>query len=113
DVQERIASLERAEKLRLEEAARAQAEREKAEREQVIKERVQRERPQGGRWGPNEGEQGRIEDVRPERDRTDATPDSGIATADNPLGSHLALLPPTEPIPTPSQQPDMLSNGTL
>jgi Caspase domain len=77
DVQERIASLERAEKPRLEETARAEA--------------------------------------RPVRDRTNARPDSGMATgtAENPPGSHLALLPPTEPIPTPSQQSDALSRGAL
>jgi uncharacterized caspase-like protein len=113
DVQERIASLERAEKLRLEEAVHAQFEREKAEREQVIKERAQREQLEGGRLAPESAARDRVEQARPARERTNAAVDSETATAENPPASHLASLPPTELMPVPSRQPDVLSDGTL
>ncbi len=104
DVQERLAALDRAEKLRLEEAARIRAEREKterekaereeAEREQVMKERAQRERPEA----LDQAEKDRIE---------------GAGAAGNPPAAHLTSLPPTAPVQPPSRQPDVLSGGAL
>jgi hypothetical protein len=94
DVQERLAALDRAQKLRVEEAARAQAEREKAEREQLIKERAQRERLEA----LNQAEKDRIE---------------GAGAAGNPPATHLTSLPPTATVQSPSRQPDALSRGEL
>jgi len=97
DVQERLAALDRAEKLRVEEAARAQAERaqverEKAEREQMIKERAQRER---------------LEALdRAEKDRVEGAGANLPAT-------QVTSLPPTAPVQSPSRQPDVLSAGPL
>jgi len=93
DVQERLAALDRAEKLRLEEAARIQAEREKAEREQMTKERAQRERLEA----LEQAEKDRIE---------------GAGAAGN-LATHVTSLPPTTPLQSPSRQPDVLSGGAL
>ena len=98
DVQERLAALDRAEKLRLEEAARAQAERERAarektEREQAVKERAQRDRLEA----LDQAEKGRIEG----------------AAAGNLTATHLTSLPPTEPVQSPSRQPEVLSGGAL
>jgi hypothetical protein len=99
DVQERLAALDRAEKLRLEEAARAKAERErteseKAEREQMTRERAQRERLEA----LDQAERDRIE---------------GGGAAANPPATRLTSLPPTAPVQSPSRQPDMLSGGAL
>jgi hypothetical protein len=90
DVQERLAALDRAEKLRLEEAARVQAEREKAEREQMMKERAQRERLEA-------------------LDQAE----KGAGAAGNLPATRLTSLPPTAPVQSPSRQPDMLSGGAL
>jgi Caspase domain len=99
DVQERLAALDGAEKLRLEEAARAQAEREKterekAEREQMIKERAQRERLEA----LEQAEKDRIE---------------GAGAAGNLPATHVTSLPPTAPVQSPSRPPDVLSGGAL
>src|SRR5260370_27144819 len=99
DVQERVAALDRAEKLRLEEAARIRAEREKterekAEREQMMKERAQRERPEA----PDEAEKDRIECA---------------GAAGKMPATHLTSLPPTAPVQPPSRQPDVLAGGAL
>src|SRR5262249_42463448 len=99
DVQERLATLDRAEKLRLEEAARARSERErmereKAEREQAAKERAQRERLEA----LDRAEKNRIE---------------GAGDAGNQPPTHVAALPPTAPVQSPSRQPDVPSGGAL
>jgi hypothetical protein len=99
DAQERLAALDRAERLRLEEAARAQAERERAEREQIereqmIKERVQRERLEA----LDQAEKGRIE---------------GAGAAGNMPAGHLTSLPPLAPVQSPSRRPEALSGGAL
>src|SRR6266446_4059965 len=92
DVQERLAALDRAEKLRLEEAARVQAEREKAERERMIMERAQRER---------------LEALdRAEKDRVEGA-------AANLPATQVTSLPPTAPVQSPSRRPDVLSAGPL
>src|SRR6266446_4086650 len=88
DVQERLVAIDRAEKLRLEEAARARAEREKterekAEREQMIKERAQRERLEA----LDQAEKDRIE---------------GAGAAGNPPATRLTSLPPAAPVQSPS-----------
>src|SRR5262249_41782447 len=79
DAQDRLAALDRAEKLRLEETARAQAEREKAEREQETKERAQRERLEA----LDRAEKERIE---------------GAGAVGNTPAGHLTLLPPLAPL---------------
>jgi hypothetical protein len=94
DVQERVAALDRAEKFRLEEAARIQAEREKAEREQMIKERAQRERLEA----LDQAEKDRIEVA---------------GAAGNMPAGHLTSLPPLAPVQSPSRQPEALSGGAL
>jgi hypothetical protein len=94
DVQERLAALDRAEKRRVEEAARAQAERERAEREQIMKERAQRERLEA----PDQAEKDRIE---------------GAGATANLPATHVTSLPPTAPVQSPSRQPDVLSDGAL
>jgi hypothetical protein len=94
DMQERLAALDRAEKLRVEEAARAQAERERVEREQMMKERAQRERLEA----PYQAEKDRIE---------------GAGATANLPATHVTSLPPTAPVQSPSRQPDVLSDGAL
>jgi hypothetical protein len=99
DVQERLAALDRAEKLRVEEAARARTEREKmerekAEREQLIKERAQRERLDA----LDQAGKDRIE---------------GAGATANLPGTHVTSLPPTAPVQSPSRQPDRPSGGAL
>jgi Caspase domain len=108
EVQERLAALDRAEKLRLEEAARARVEREQAEREQIIKERVQRERLESERLARERAENNRVEEAQPARDRTNAGDAAGSLPA-----THLTSLPATDPVQTPSRQPDVLSGGAL
>jgi hypothetical protein len=99
DVQERLAALDRAEKLRVEEAARAQAEREKAEREKAEREQMMKERAQRERLEAlDQAEKDRIE---------------GAGAAANPTATHVTSLPPTAPVQSPSRQPDGLSDGAL
>jgi len=94
DVQERLAALDRVEKLRLEEAARIQAESEKAEREQMMKERAQRERLEA----LDQAEKDRIE---------------GAGATGNLPATRVTSLPPTGSVQAPSRQPDALSGGAL
>jgi Caspase domain len=72
DVQERLADLNRAEKQRLEEEARANA-----EREQMIRERSQRDRLESGRLTLGRVQPDPSEETRPAPDRTNAPVDSG------------------------------------
>jgi hypothetical protein len=95
DVQERLAALDRAEKSRLEEAARAEAERERAERERAAQDRVEKARPAGDRISP-------------------ATDSEALAgAAGNLPTTHVTSLPATEPVQAPSRQPDVLSGSAL
>src|SRR5258706_946811 len=84
DVQERLAALDRVEKLRLEEAARIQAEREKAEREQMMKERAQREPLEA----LDQAEKDRIE---------------GAGATGNLPATRVTSLPPTGSVQAPSR----------
>src|SRR5215470_16251539 len=88
DVQERLAALDRAEKLRLEEAARAKAEREKAERDRTNAAAAPSPFP------PSQAGEG------------------AGATGNLPAG-HLTSLPPFAPVQSPSRQPEGLSGGAL
>src|SRR5262245_8013703 len=99
DVHERLAALDRAEKLRLEEAARAKAEREKTEREKAEREQMMRARAQRERLEALD---------QAERDRIE-----GAGAAANLPATHLTSLPPTAPVQSPSRQPDGLSGGAL
>jgi hypothetical protein len=99
DAQDRLAALDRAEKLRLEEAARAKAERERTEREKVEREQMMRERAQRERLEAL---------VQAERDRIE-----GAGAARNPPATHMTSLPPTAPVQSPSRPPEALSGGAL
>jgi hypothetical protein len=109
DVQERLAALDRAEKLRLEEEARVQS-----EREQLIRERSQRDPLESERLALDPVQ--RVgEEVQPAHGRTKApvvSEERAGATKKLPA-THSASLPPAEPVSHPSQKPDVLSGGAL
>ena len=123
EVQERLVALDRAEKLRREEAARARAEREQAEREQIVKERAQRERVESERLAREQAEKNRVDEAQPTRDRTNvgapafpppqAAEGNEGAAAGNQPATHLTSLPATGPVQPPSREPDVLSGGAL
>jgi hypothetical protein len=104
DVQERLAALDRAEKLRLEEEARVQA-----ERVQMM-ERSQRDRLESGRLALDQVQLDPNGEARRARDRTNA-PAVSKERADATENS--ASLPPAELVSRPSRQPDGLSGGAL
>src|SRR5258708_23630685 len=80
DVQERLAALDRSEKLRLEEAARIRAEREKTEREKAEREQMMKERaPLARLEALDQAEKDRIE---------------GAGAIGNLPATHLTSLPP-------------------
>jgi hypothetical protein len=110
DVQERLAALDRAEKLRLEEEARVQA-----EREQTIRERSQRDRLGSERLALDQVQRDPSEEARPARDRTNApaVSEERPGAAEKLPATHSASLPPAEPVPRPSPQPNVLSSGAL
>jgi hypothetical protein len=110
DVRERLAALDRAEKLRLEEEARAQA-----EREQMIRERSQRDRHESGRLALDEVQQDPSEEARRARDRTNAPvlSEHGHGATEKLSATHSASLPPAESVSRPSPQPDVFSDSAL
>jgi hypothetical protein len=107
DVQERLAALDRAEKLRLEEQARVQAERER--------EGSQRDRLKSERLALDEVQRTPGEEARPARDRTNApvVSEERPGAAEKPPATHSASVPPAEPVPRPSPPPNVLSGGAL
>lgn len=109
DVQERLAALDRAEKLRLEE------ERIQAEREQMIRERSQRDRLGNERLALDQVQRDPNEEARPARDRTNAPSflEELPGVAEKLPATHSASLPPAELVPGPSPQPNALSGGAL
>jgi hypothetical protein len=104
DVQERLAALDRAEKLRLEDAARAQAEREKAEREKTDREKAEREQMTKER-----AQRERLEAL----DQAEKNRIEGAGAAGNLPATHVTSLLPPALVQSPSRQPDMLSGGAL
>lgn len=108
EVQERLAALERAEKLRLEQAASARAEREQAERverEQIEKNRVEEARPAGDRTSAA---------TRPPLPPSQAREArEGAGATENPPPERLTSLVPREPVQTLSPQPYAVSGGAL
>jgi hypothetical protein len=107
DAQERLAVLDRAEQLRLEEEARAQA-----EREQMIRERSQRNQFETGRIALDEVQQDPSEEGRHRTNAPVISEELPGATEKLPA-THSASLPPAEPVSRPSPQPDALSGGAL
>jgi Caspase domain len=107
DAQERLAALDRAEKLRLEEEARAQA-----EREQMLRERSQRNRFETGRIALDEVQQDPGEEGR-HRTNTPVISEELHGATEKLPARHSASLPPAEPVSRPSLQPDALSGGAL
>jgi hypothetical protein len=105
DVQERLAALDRAEKLRLEEEARVQA-----EHAQMIRERSQRDRLESGRLAPDQVQLDPNGEARRARERTNAP---AISKEPADATENSASLPPTELVSRPSRQPDGLSGGAL
>jgi hypothetical protein len=81
----------------------------------MTKERAQHERLESGRSAPDQHEQGRMEDARPARDRTNLAADSEAhaGPAENLSATQLVSLPQTGPVQAPSRQPDVLSGGAL
>jgi hypothetical protein len=95
DAQERLAALDRAEKLRLEEEARAQTQRERSQRNRFETGRIALDEVQ-----QDPGEEG--------RHRTNA-----LVISEELPATHSASLPQAEPVSRHSPQPDALSGGAL
>jgi hypothetical protein len=106
DVQERLAALDRAEKLRLQEEARVQY-----EREQMTREQSQRDRFESGQIALDKVRQDPSEEAQHPTNAPVASEEPGAP--EKLTATHSASLPPPEPVSRPSRQPDVLSGSAL